>query len=135
MQVRITMLALNFLPLLHLSLVALVICWIKPSLPSAKYYPGGFTNEMDVVGSIYPPPGTSNVLSMVQGALTVQGANLSTAFTNLVASTGYTFNPATGNTAAVTFPPVTVRFVKLTFTANTGWPAGQLSELMVCATR
>jgi hypothetical protein len=24
-----------------------------------------------------------------------------------------------------------VRYVKLTFTANTGWPAGQLSELQV----
>jgi hypothetical protein len=24
-----------------------------------------------------------------------------------------------------------VRYVKLTFTANTGWPAGQLSELEV----
>jgi hypothetical protein len=30
---------------------------------------------------------------------------------------------------AVTFTGASVRYLKLTFTANTGWPAGQLSEL------
>ena len=47
------------------------------------------------------------------------------------ASAGYTFNPSTGNTVTVTFAAAQVRYVRLTFTANTGWPAGQLSELQV----
>ena len=42
---------------------------------------------------------------------------------------GYTFDPATGNTATITFPAASVRTLQLTFTGNTGWPAGQLSEL------
>jgi hypothetical protein len=36
-----------------------------------------------------------------------------------------------GNTVTVTFPAADVRYVMLTFTANTGWPAGQLSDLQV----
>ncbi|GHG23821.1 mycodextranase [Amycolatopsis bullii] len=45
------------------------------------------------------------------------------------AAAGYSFNPASGNTATVTFPAASVRTLRLTFTGNTGWPAGQLSEL------
>ncbi|WP_037908991.1 galactose-binding domain-containing protein [Actinacidiphila yeochonensis] len=50
----------------------------------------------------------------------------------LAASAGYTFDPATGNTATITLPSTaTARYLRLTFTANTGWPAGQLSGLQV----
>jgi len=63
--------------------------------------------------------------------VTVQGSTDGTNYTTLAASAGYTFNPATGNTATITFPATTDRYIKLTFTANTGWPAGQLSELQV----
>ncbi|WP_410672998.1 discoidin domain-containing protein [Amycolatopsis sp. cmx-4-68] len=45
------------------------------------------------------------------------------------AAAGYTFDPASGNTATVTFPATSARTLRLTFTGNTGWPAGQLSEL------
>ncbi|WIY06852.1 glycosyl hydrolase family 28-related protein [Amycolatopsis mongoliensis] len=45
------------------------------------------------------------------------------------AAAGYTFDPATGNTATITFPATSARTLQLTFTGNTGWPAGQLSEL------
>ncbi|HJP74810.1 MAG TPA: discoidin domain-containing protein [Pseudonocardiaceae bacterium] len=69
--------------------------------------------------------GTRTQTILIQGS--TDGSNYST----LVASQGYTFNPSTGNTASVTFTSATVRYVKLTFTANTGWPAGQLSELQV----
>jgi hypothetical protein len=47
----------------------------------------------------------------------------------LVGSAGYTFDPNTGNTVTITVPSATTRFVRLNFTANTGWPAGQASEL------
>jgi Carbohydrate binding module (family 6)/F5/8 type C domain/Abnormal spindle-like microcephaly-assoc'd, ASPM-SPD-2-Hydin/Right handed beta helix region len=63
--------------------------------------------------------------------ITIQGSTDGTTYTTLVPSQGYTFDPATGNTAGITFTAASVRYVKLTFTANTGWPAGQLSELQV----
>jgi hypothetical protein len=61
----------------------------------------------------------------------IQGSTDGSNYTTLAASQGYTFNPSTGNTASVTFTSANLRYVKLTFTANTGWPAGQLSELQV----
>jgi hypothetical protein len=65
--------------------------------------------------------------------ITIQGSTDGTNYTTLAPSAGYTFNPSTGNTITVTFAAASVRYVKLTFTANTGWPAGQLSELQVYA--
>ncbi len=62
--------------------------------------------------------------------ITIQGSTDGTNYTTLAGSTGYTFN-SPANTVTVTFPAASVRYLKLTFTANTGWPAGQLSELQV----
>jgi hypothetical protein len=47
----------------------------------------------------------------------------------LVGATGYSFNPASQNSVTIDIPDTAARYVRLTFTANTGWPAGQLSEL------
>jgi hypothetical protein len=63
--------------------------------------------------------------------ITVQQSASGSSFTDLVASAGYRFDPATGNTVTITFNSVTTRYVRLNITANTGWPAGQLSELEV----
>jgi hypothetical protein len=64
--------------------------------------------------------------------LSVQGSTDGTNFTTLAGSAGYTFNPATGNTATVTLPAAaTARYVRLNVTANTGWPAGQVSGFQV----
>ena len=53
----------------------------------------------------------------------------------LAGSAGYTFNPATGNTTTITLAnPATMRFLRLNFTANTGWPAGQCSDFQAYAT-
>jgi hypothetical protein len=65
--------------------------------------------------------------------ITIQGSTDGTTYTTLVPSAGYTFNPATGNTVTGTFNPASIRYLKLTFTANAGWPAGQLSELQAYA--
>ncbi len=46
-------------------------------------------------------------------------------------SAGYTFNPSTANIVTVDLTTVSARYVRLTFTANSGWPAGQLSELEI----
>jgi len=63
--------------------------------------------------------------------LTVAGSSDGSTFSTLKASAGYTFDPASGNSVTVDLTTATTRFVRLTFTANTGWPAGQLSELEV----
>jgi chitodextrinase len=62
----------------------------------------------------------------------VSGSTDGGTFTTIVGAAGYTFNPATGNTATITFPStVNTRYLRLTFTGNTGWPAGQVSEFRV----
>jgi len=61
--------------------------------------------------------------------LSVQGGTNGSTFTTLVASGGRVFNPATGNTVTLTFPAASVRYLRVHITANTGWPAGQLSQL------
>ncbi|MFI5908001.1 glycosyl hydrolase family 28-related protein [Dactylosporangium sp. NPDC051541] len=53
--------------------------------------------------------------------------------TPLVPAADYTLNPDTGNAVQITFPSTTLRTLTLTFTANDGWPAAQLSELEVYA--
>ncbi len=63
--------------------------------------------------------------------LSVQGSTDGTSFATLVASAGYSFNQGSGNTVSITFGVATTRYLRLSFTANTGWPAGQLSELEV----
>jgi parallel beta-helix repeat protein len=65
--------------------------------------------------------------------LSVLGSTDGSTFTTIVGSAGYTFNPSTGNTVTITFASATTRYVRLNFTANTGWPAGQASEFAVYA--
>jgi hypothetical protein len=65
--------------------------------------------------------------------LSVQGSTNGSTFTNIVGSANYTFNPSTGNTVTITFTPTSTRYVRLSITANTGWPAGQISEFQVWA--
>jgi hypothetical protein len=65
--------------------------------------------------------------------ITVQGSTDGSNYTTLAGSANYSFNPSTGNTVTVTFTAASVRYLKLTFTANTAWPAGQLSELQAYA--
>ncbi|MFI9387923.1 choice-of-anchor D domain-containing protein [Kutzneria sp. NPDC052558] len=63
--------------------------------------------------------------------LSVQGSSDGSTFSTLKASAAYTFDPAGNNTVTITFTAATTRYVRVNFTANTGWPAGQLSELQV----
>jgi hypothetical protein len=65
--------------------------------------------------------------------LSVLGSTDETTFSTIVGSAGYTFDPATGNTVTITFPATVARYIRLLFTANTGWPAGQVDELEVFA--
>ncbi|WP_436534197.1 galactose-binding domain-containing protein [Actinoplanes sp. HUAS TT8] len=61
--------------------------------------------------------------------LTITGSTDGAAFTALSASAARTFDPAAANTTTITFPAASVRHLRVTGTANTGWPAVQLSAL------
>jgi hypothetical protein len=62
--------------------------------------------------------------------LSVLGSTDGTNFSTVKASAGYTFDPASNNT--VTIPiSATQRYFRLNITANSGWPAGQISGFQV----
>lgn len=62
--------------------------------------------------------------------ITVLGSTDGSNYSTVVGSQGYRFDPATGNTATVSLPGGTnLRYLRLTVSANTGWPAGQFSEV------
>jgi hypothetical protein len=65
--------------------------------------------------------------------IAVLGSTGGATYTTVSAAAGRTFDPASGNTATIAFPATDQRYLRLTFTANTGWPAGQVSELEVYA--
>ncbi|MEV8047525.1 discoidin domain-containing protein [Streptomyces griseoluteus] len=61
--------------------------------------------------------------------LSVLGSTDNSSFTTLKPSAGYTFNPSSGNTATISLGGTATRYLRVTVTGNTGWPAAQLSEL------
>ncbi|WP_405579342.1 choice-of-anchor D domain-containing protein [Streptomyces sp. NBC_01190] len=63
--------------------------------------------------------------------LSVSGSTNGSTFTTLKASAAYSFDPAGNNIVTITFAASTQRYFRVNVTANTGWPAGQLSELQV----
>ncbi|GAA5190579.1 hypothetical protein GCM10023322_46060 [Rugosimonospora acidiphila] len=63
--------------------------------------------------------------------LSVLGSTNGSTFSTVKASAGYTFAPTANNTVTITFTATTQRYFRLNLTANTGWPAGQLSEFQV----
>jgi len=77
------------------------------------------------------PPATA--WSARTQTLSVQGSTDNSSWSTLSASAGRNFNPATGNTVTIDLTAATVRYVRITITGNTGWPAGQLSELEIYA--
>ncbi|MGW2550605.1 discoidin domain-containing protein [Streptomyces sp. NPDC001635] len=65
----------------------------------------------------------------------VLGSTDGSSYSTVAGPQGYRFDPATGNTATVTLPAGTdLRYLRLTVTANTGWPAGQFSEVEAYST-
>jgi len=66
--------------------------------------------------------------------MSVTASTDGTNFSTLSGSNGYTFDPNSGNKATINFTSTTQRYVRLNITANTGWPAGQISEFQVYGT-
>ncbi|MEV0808380.1 discoidin domain-containing protein [Micromonospora sp. NPDC050200] len=100
-------------------------------------YPGTLTVQLganadvsSVVLKLNPDAvwGTRNQTVQVLGREQSAGS-----FTSLVGAASYTFNPASGNT--VTIPvSATAADLRLTFTANSGAPGGQVAEFQVIGT-
>jgi hypothetical protein len=63
--------------------------------------------------------------------LSIQGSTDGSTFVAVDGPTGVTFDPSTGNGATLLVDPTSQRYVRVEIAANTGWPAGQLSELEV----
>jgi hypothetical protein len=66
--------------------------------------------------------------------LSVLGSNNGSTWTTVVPSASYTFNPSTtpSNTVSFNLPSGTnYQYLELSFTANTGWSAAQISEFEV----
>ena len=63
--------------------------------------------------------------------LSVLGSTDGGNFTTVVGSATYAFNPSGNNTVTITFSATSQRYWRLNFTANTGWPAGQVSSFQV----
>ncbi|MDI5965950.1 discoidin domain-containing protein [Streptantibioticus silvisoli] len=96
-------------------------------------FPASFTVDL---GSAQPvgrlvlklPPSTS--WGARTQTLSVLDSTDNSSYSTVVASKGYTFDPNNGgNSVTITLPSGTsTRYLRLTFTANTAWSAGQLSE-------
>jgi hypothetical protein len=59
------------------------LSWIKPALPAAKYYPGGFAVDTSLIGSRYAEPASgSNILALTNAVISFSGGGLTGAITN-----------------------------------------------------
>jgi len=83
---------------------------------------GNYTMSLRVAA----PGGVTGALHLANAA----GTN-GTTFTTVKASATYTFSPASGNTVTITVPATAQRYWRVNIGANTGWPAGQVSEFQV----
>lgn len=63
--------------------------------------------------------------------LSVLGSSDNAAYSTLKTSQAYTFAPGTNNTVSISLTAASVRFVRLSFTANTGSTGGQAAEFEV----
>ncbi|WP_329040690.1 discoidin domain-containing protein [Streptomyces sp. NBC_01422] len=63
--------------------------------------------------------------------LKLQGSSDGSEFSDLTASKAYTFGPANGQSATISFDATTTRHVRVLVTANSVQPAAQLSELEI----
>ena len=104
--------------------------WESPngSFPQWVQVDLGGATAVDQARLKLPPPAAWAARTQT---LTLQGSTDGSTWSTLSASASRLFDPATGNAVTVDFSAATVRYVRVTITSNTGWPAAQLSELEV----
>ena len=88
----------------------------------------GSTTQVDQVTLKLPP---STAWGARTQTIAVQGSVNGSSFSTLSPSAGRFFDPATGNAVTITFAAASARYVRLTVTANTGWPAAQIGEFEI----
>lgn len=81
--------------------------WNRPALPRAKYYPEGFGRTIEVIGSVYEPPGTNKVVDIDLGMVSFEGGNLSAEFSSLVrlGTDNKVIDPTTSQPFPLNFAP------------------------------
>jgi hypothetical protein len=94
--------------------------WVQVDLGSAQ----------SVSKVVLQLPGSTSWATRSQ-TLSLLGSTDGANFSTVAGSAAYTFNPSTNNTVTITFAATTQRYLRVNITANTGWPAGQLSEFQV----
>ena len=99
------------------------LSWIKPANTNAHHYAGGFTNECNVLGSLYfaPPSRTNLGLNFTNGYVVFSGGDLPADFTNAIAlGLGSRVTNLSSNRLALTFSPATGTFTGSTADPNSG---------------
>ncbi|MBV9789768.1 MAG: discoidin domain-containing protein [Chloroflexi bacterium] len=62
--------------------------------------------------------------------IAVLGSTDNASYSQIVGATSYTFSPGS-NTVTINFAATSRRYIRLNFTANSGWPAAQVAEFEV----
>ncbi|MGW7613350.1 carbohydrate-binding protein [Streptomyces sp. NPDC054766] len=78
--------------------------------------------------AVLQPPATWGARTQT---LTLGGSTDGTTFTTLKPSAAHTFDPSTKDTVTLTFPTGSRRYFRVTITADSGRPAGQVSEFQI----
>lgn len=99
--------------------------WLKPAMAGARYYPGGFTNQLQAVGSSYVRPAgpAQTVLNLSRASVTFTGGDLSAGFTDLasIGQSSRAFN-LSGRLLNLTFSPANGVFTGSVADLSTGKP-------------
>jgi fibronectin type 3 domain-containing protein len=104
--------------------------WESPSGAFPQWLQVDLGSSVSVNKVVLRLPGSTDWATRTE-TLAVQGSTNGSSFSDIVASKGYTFDPSSGNTVTISFTATTTRYVRINVTANTGWPAAQLSEFEV----
>jgi hypothetical protein len=104
--------------------------WESTDNAFPQWLEAGFTSAQTVGSITLDLPPLSSWGTRTQ-TIAVLGSTNGTSWTTLEPATGYTLNPSTGNTVTISLPTSQVQYLQLVFTANTGWPAGQISEFQI----
>jgi alpha-1,3-glucanase-like protein/F5/8 type C domain-containing protein/centrosomal CEP192-like protein len=105
---------------------------------SSVSWPSTFTVNLggaDTLSSVVIDLPPAAAWSTRTQTLSVLGSANGSAYTTLVGSANYTFNPSTGNTVTIPLPSGTTdQYIQLSFTANSSGYGAQASEVQVIGT-
>jgi hypothetical protein len=89
------------------------LSWFKPANSRARYYPGGFTNDCQAVGSAYLRPlvARTPMLNLANATLSFTGGDLTASIINLLAETSSgQLGNISANRLSLSFSPATGAF-------------------------